>query len=323
MPVPFQLYNQLPISRITGHVFFGWNHLYGNGVYRASAPAESKRATILRFIRGDTMGKGLHRKPIDAIRYFVAIATLISFGLAARAGIRGPGKYCGVVIFDRWDTCFLLSGPYITYISEKVKNDLRPYAGKAMQIDASEVLQPMNPGDALIRKYKIVGTAPDTHRWAILDGLQLNVSNDFGPHGVPTFLLEIRNGGTVPVTIDPAQVAPTLLSSVDQESLFLPSDGHSLAVVTRSDLVHRGTKRVTVGGVTRSWSFTTDQKSHSVKGIEIEPHQTMKIRVTFHVPPGQYQFMFGYGGGVHEEKSLASNAIAFSLSEKGFASLAD
>ena len=48
----------------------------------------------------------------------------------------------------------------------------------------------------------------------------------------------------------------------------------------------------------------------------------MKVRVTFNVPPGQYQFIVGYGGGVHEEKSLASNAISFDLSDKGVATLA-
>jgi hypothetical protein len=63
------------------------------------------------------------------------ILLTVGFALLAHAGLRGPGKYSGVVVFDRWDTCFLLSGPYITYISDNVKNELRPYAGKAMQVD--------------------------------------------------------------------------------------------------------------------------------------------------------------------------------------------
>jgi len=33
------------------------------------------------------------------------------------------------------------------------------------------------------------------------------------------------------------------------------------------------------------------------------------------------KFLFGYGGGVREEKSLASNAISFDLSDEGFATL--
>ena len=37
------------------------------------------------------------------------------------AGIRGPGKYNGVVFYDRWDNCYLFSGVYLMYISEGVK----------------------------------------------------------------------------------------------------------------------------------------------------------------------------------------------------------
>ena len=70
------------------------------------------------------------------------------FIITAHPGLRGPGKYCGVIVFDRWDPCFLLSGHFITYISDGVKNELRPYIGKAMQLDTLEVSQPQNPGDA-------------------------------------------------------------------------------------------------------------------------------------------------------------------------------
>jgi hypothetical protein len=70
----------------------------------------------------------------------VLILAILADELAtpAHAGLRGPGKYSGVVVFDRWDTCFLLSGSYITYISSKLKNELRPYQGKAMQIDGRQ-----------------------------------------------------------------------------------------------------------------------------------------------------------------------------------------
>jgi len=110
------------------------------------------------------------RERIVRLCLFLAVGLVATGALAllAYGGLRGPGKYCGVVVYDRWDTCFLLSGPYITYVSENVKNELRPYAGKTIQVGASDVFQAMNPGDALIRKYKIIGPAPDNHRWAIL-----------------------------------------------------------------------------------------------------------------------------------------------------------
>jgi hypothetical protein len=247
----------------------------------------------------------------------------IGFALLANAGLRGPGKYSGVVVFDRWDTCFLLSGPYITYIAASAKNELRPYAGKAMQVDAVDVFQPMNPGDALIRKYKIIGLAPDSHRWATLDGLEMMTTSDFGPEGLPTFLLEIRNTGGALASIDPEQVAPALLAPVDDKSPFLPSDGGSIAVITRSDLVRHGVRQSTVNGLSHSWSYTVDLKTHRTERLQVGPGQSMKCRITFHVPPGEYQVVFGYGGGVHEEKSLASNSISFNLNDKGFATLAN
>jgi len=240
----------------------------------------------------------------------------------AHAGIRGPGKYSGVVEFDRWDTCFLLSGPYITYISGSVKEGLRPYKGMSMQIDATNVFQPLNPGDALIRKYKIIGLAPDTQKkWATLDGMELIARSDFGTQGTPAFLMEIRNSGSKAVEVNSGEVGPALLGPV-LESPFRVSDGGSMAVITRSDLVNHGSWQSTVDGVTHSYSYTVDAKTQPPERFELNPGQPVKVRITFAVPPGKYQFLFGYGGGVHEEKSLASNAISFDLSDTGVATLA-
>jgi hypothetical protein len=253
-----------------------------------------------------------HGTRSPAIRAFLAFLVLVSaLGIfSARAGLRGAGKYCGVVIFDRWDTCFLLSGPYITYISENVKDRLRPYQGQPMQVDASDVFQPMNPGDALIRKYEILGSAPDTHRWVTLDGLKLTAAADFGPRQTPTFLIEIHNLGGVPIEIDSSEIAPVLMGQ-NQEWVFEASDGASTAVITRADLMNSVSSARTVNGVTSSASYTIDPESRPPQHFQLEAGQSMKTRITFQVFPGQYQFMFGYGGGVHEEKSLASNAISF------------
>ena len=79
--------------------------------------------------------------------------------LPGPAGVRGPGHYDGVVFFDRWDSCYLFSGVYLMYVSRNVKEIFRPYAGRAMEIDAKDVWQPMNPGDGLIRKLTVVGEA--------------------------------------------------------------------------------------------------------------------------------------------------------------------
>jgi hypothetical protein len=275
----------------------------------------------LEAIGGHPMHSAARRKFVSQT-FCVLILCILAGELlfTAHAGIRGPGKYCGVVVFDRWDTCFLFSGPYITYISENVKNGLRTYKGMAVQVDASDVFQPMNPGDGLIRKFEIVGPAPDTHQWVVLDGLELTAESDFGPHSTPTFLVEIRNTGNGPVEIRSSEIGPALLG-VTPNTDFSVSDGGSIALITRANLLSPSSWESTVAGVTYFASYTIDPQSRLPERFWLNPKQSAKARIFFKASPGQYEFMFGYGGGVHEEKSLASNAISFDVSEEGIATL--
>lgn len=65
------------------------------------------------------------------------VASLIAcLTTTAVGGIRGPGKYSGVVIFDKWGGCILFSGVYLMYVSDSVKDQLRGYEGQAIEIDA-------------------------------------------------------------------------------------------------------------------------------------------------------------------------------------------
>src|SRR6516225_5196465 len=101
-------------------------------------------------------------------RSMAAVCLLVAVALSSRvanAGIRAPGKYSGVVIFDRWGGCILFSGVYLMYISDSVKEQLREYEGQAVEIDALEVNQPTNPGDGLIRRLKILGPAQSKQAW--------------------------------------------------------------------------------------------------------------------------------------------------------------
>ena len=58
---------------------------------------------------------------------FLVLAVCFEVGYA---GILGPGKYSGVVVFDRWDGCILYRGTYVLYVSENVKEKLRDYDGQ-------------------------------------------------------------------------------------------------------------------------------------------------------------------------------------------------
>src|SRR6202040_2808502 len=193
--------------------------------------------TVNKGIGVSTVPRVMRRKLTN--RALLTVLTcMIACGVivTAHAGLRAPGKYCGVIVFDRWDTCFLLSGHFITYISDGVKNELRPYAGRAMQLDALEVSQPLNPGDALVRRYQIIGPAPNNHYWVTLDGLELAARSDFGPQGTATFLIRLQNTGTNPVTVNRSEFGPTLLG-LSPKAPFWPSDSRSGAWITRVGLL--------------------------------------------------------------------------------------
>jgi len=190
-----------------------------------------------------------------------------------------------------------------------------------VQVDASKVTQRENPGDALIQKYKIVGAAPDTVRWGKLNGLKLIANSDFGPRRTPTFVIEIRNTGSNASVIESLEIGPTLLTS-NPKFPFAPSDGGSQAAITRGNLINPPLFSSTNVGITYSATYDIDSASRPPEHFKLEPGQSIKTRITFEVFPGQYQFLFGYGGGVHEEKSLASNTISFDLSDTRVATLA-
>jgi hypothetical protein len=196
--------------------------------------------------------------PATPMRQLAAIAVclaLCSLLTDVHAGMRGRGKYSGVVIFDRWDTCFLLSGPYITYISDAVKEALRPHAGQAIQIDVSNLTQPINPGDALAKSYLILGQAPDDPSHPIADKLEIKTRSVFDSKKGPWFDITVRNVSLEKVRVNPSEVGVTLLG-INRGVFFGASDGKSVAWITRADLVPRGPDQ----SVGPSWNSTVDER---------------------------------------------------------------
>jgi hypothetical protein len=276
---------------------------------------------LKKDINGSVHGFMHHKFTFQTICITLIWFLASGFIITVHAGLRGPGKYCGVIVFDRWGTCLLLSGPFVTYISDSVKKDLRPYTGKAMEIDALEVSQPQNPGHALVRKYRIIGPAPNKQQWAMLDGLKLISQPDFGPQGTATFLIELRNSGNQAISVNSSEFGPTLVG-LSPKGLLSASDGKSVARITRTDVLNSTGWEGDYYGLKYLVPYTIDPKSRPPYQLQLASGECMRVRVTFSVPPGQYQFVVGYGGGVHEEKSLASNAISFDVNDSGIATLA-
>jgi hypothetical protein len=256
------------------------------------------------------------------------IASLVStlLTVAAVGGIRGPGKYSGVVIFDRWDGCYLYGGAYLMEVSEKVKEMLRPFAGQAMLIDAKEVFQPMNPGDGLITKLQVLGPAPEPvatgfGRPSMLEGLSLTVTASFGQDDGDELILRLRNTSDRGREIDTNGLAPTLLAKKQGLECFDPSDGPSYAAVTRTNInfmhSHPVASSCLVNGRGRSANMSLLPGVAISARFHLDPGQDIEVPLRFQLSAGEYQFLAGYGGGVHETRALASNLISFDIDAAG------
>jgi hypothetical protein len=231
----------------------------------------------------------------------------------SNAGIRGPGKYSGVVIFDRWGGCILFSGVYLMYVSEAVKDQLRPYEGQAVEIDAIEVAQPTNPGDGLIRKLKVLGVAGPNRTPFTFDEIKLDAQPKAVVGSRMGVELTLTNENDTPARIDSSQLGFALLSERIAGATS-PSDGPSVAVITRTNVFYgKGTWVVGANDKEYSYSYFVADEARLPQTFELQPHESRSTQIAFQLPAGHYQFLAGYGGGVHEAKSIVSNPVSIDL----------
>ena len=242
---------------------------------------------------------------------FFCLTLLVHF---ASAGERGPGTYCGVAVFDRWDACTLYSGIYVMYVSERVKEKLRMHAGKALAVDAKKVSQPINPGDGLISDLAVLGAAPPPRNWITISGLTLRASPDFKDGEKPSIVIALANSGKKNVKIFGSELAPTLLA----KGKHLVPDGPSYALVTRQAFISGGSEPRTSGrGLSEDGPYTWKIDKAVPISFTLKPGEERRVRITFDLPKGEYDFLAGYAGGVHQERALASNLVAFDVADKG------
>ena len=251
-------------------------------------------------------------------RHFLAVVCLLSLiGTSltgqANAGIRAPGKYSGVVIFDRWGGCILFSGVYLMYISEAAKDQLRPYDGQGIELDALEVVQPTNPGDGLIRKLKVLGPAPPNNSPFTFDGVKLKAQPVAVEDSRATMELTVTNELDTPARIDSSQIGFVLLSEKIVGALT-PSDGPSTAVITRTNVfTGKGTWELGTGEKVYAYSYVIPDSLRFRQSFELAPHTSRSTQIRFELSSGHYQFFAGYGGGVHESKLNISNPVSLEL----------
>ena len=240
------------------------------------------------------------------------VSFILSVCVTAPAGIRGPGRYSGVVIFDRWDGCVLFSGIYLMYVSEAVKEQLRPYNGQAIEIYALDVFQPTNPGDGLIRRLNVLGPAVAKQRWYTVEDIKLDAQPVSLDKSRVTIALTISNEGKIPATIDASQVGiAVLMQKAPGSNSSSPSDGPSTAIITRVDAMSKGGEwQQTIDGHLYSFTLVIADNDRFPKSFDLAPGAAKTTKITLELPKGHYEFWAGYGGGVHEDKLIVTNPVS-------------
>jgi hypothetical protein len=242
-------------------------------------------------------------------RILTAWALLIVVFVPCLAGIRGPGNYAGVVVFDRWGTCYLFSGVYLMYVSSPRASGLKAYAGKPIVLNAKEVSQPINPGDGLISSYQVVGKPTVNPHHPEARVLELVLEGAGQPPGGGDVELLVRNKGATAVHLGDT-IGLALFGPKGRNS-FSPSDGASDAWVTRGELeTHEW-------GEEGRWHIAVQEQDVAQLAEELPAGASVSVHLRLKLPPGQYNLLCGYGGNVHEYYCSASNLLPITVGENG------
>lgn len=265
-------------------------------------------------------------------KHATSLAVLLLSAAAALAGIRGPGRYRGVVLFDRWDTCYIYDGVWLMYVSEKEKGRLRKYEGRHVEVYAKEVIQPVNPGDGRIMKFDLLSASPAETRTPRYKDLWVTAEPLFEPGRKPRFALALENRGGADVRVGQSSITPTLLGEKDELDFFSPSDGRSEARITRCGLNNakefhkeRSVTSTKPDGqkvtLTKRYAFEVEDGDDLPAELLVPAGGTLRVVVALEVPPGTYDFLFGCDIGIRENRRIASNVVSFRVGDDGFTSL--
>lgn len=236
-----------------------------------------------------------------------------------------PGKYNGIVIFDRWDACYLYSGADLLPVSGKVKESLRAFDGKAVSIEAQEIEQHVNPGVGLIKKLKVLGLAADQPGSLgsgayFLPGLSLHVAAEFRPGTHARLLIQLRNDTKDLRKVDVRGLAPTLFTR-KQAPMWFPADEPSFPAITGATVgwLYREPRSVDYGS-NRAFQLSLDPALPYLSTVQLDPGKSVEIPLYFRLSPGEYQFLAAYGGsGGYQSPPLASNRLVFDVDQAGIA----
>jgi|GEM_PF-4109913 len=246
-------------------------------------------------------------------RQKILVGLLLIFALGGKAEVLSPGKYPGVVLFDRWDSC-ILCGRGMLYVSEKVKETLRPYSGKSIWVGVQKIYQPHNPGPGRMDQLKYLGPAVGCNKDFPRSGIRMASYFVAAGQGEVRMTTEIRNVGPVPVKIFGGNLFITLLTK--NPPLFrgmVVTDGLSHGVSGRYDYTKRETRRGRQGGYGIEYSWELDPECIVQHDFILKPKTNWDFKIKLKLPDGQYDFCCCYAPDVFSEETVVGNQVGFDI----------
>jgi hypothetical protein len=241
---------------------------------------------------------------------FLIQSTALSTGFA---DVRPMHNYEGTVVFDRWGGCLLSSGDYAMYVSEKVRQNLLPYDGKAIQVKAAGYDFITDSGDIRIAPGSQNGIYPASLRLKTFPAFQKGIK--------PSIIIEIINVSKRQLQIASENLAPILLTKVSPQSArYAPQDSPSFALITNQKFWISGKSRWGSSGMEKGHRYTWNigESQALPQYFVLKKHQKRQIKISFDLPEGEYDFLCAYNPGfAFESASIVSNRIAFDLDIEG------
>lgn len=210
------------------------------------------------------------------------------------------------------------------YVSENVKDGLRGHARTFVLLEALEVAQPMNPGDGRIDSFGSVELDHPQDSGVLTDNMNLVAQTLPSDDPGLMMLVELANNSQERREISLDQLTVTLFAKIRLEAPLRVSDGPSEAVISTS--VHHLYRYPQASARLRIAEEGQGLKTYAVRLLSpeepahdpvLEPGASYRIRVVFDLPKGEYDFMSGYGGGVHVSRLVVSNMVALDIDSAG------
>ncbi len=272
---------------------------------------------LLRNILFNRIGKLFVTKCLFAFLIFALC-------LQSNAGMRHmPGKYSGVVVFDRWDNAYFLSSFSQFYISESIKEAFRKYSGKNIQIFAEEITQHSSTRSGRINQFKYIGRTPGHMRPYVrthLNALYLQSYLEVTESGKAQLVLSIENTKRPTVEVFSSELGFLILKQKqDGTHSNDASDGTSTVILGGHgfrDSAHQ-LPRTAGKGMTYEtpYQWTIGAEHALPRSFYLKYGEKRLVKMNLKLTDGAYDFLFRYGGYYFNERCVPSNWTAFDVKD--------